>query len=392
MSFRNRLEYKLKHNAILMRVLSGTGSLFLRFLGCFIKKDSNLVLFCSYSGKFYNDSPKRIYEYMASDSRCKNYKYVWALRDPESVNIPGTCEKIRIDSLKYFITAIRAKIWITNVNIERGMRFKKKNQFYLNTWHGTSVNWVGNAVQGRTDFKWDYVDAFCYAGEYEREFIKRDFCIKEESLLPSGLPRNDDLYETSETRIIQVKQALNIPLSKKVVLYAPTWRESTDGGKQCNIMPPIDIEAWRATLSKDYILIFRTHHNTKEMLGIVFDEFVRDGSDYPNVNDLMLIADYLVTDYSCIMMDYCILGKPIIEFGYDYDEYSKTRGFYFDLDKEIPSGILRTEEEVIDYISTKDYSEECDKVRRFRDLHIDYGGNATKMCVDRIIDWREKCK
>lgn len=385
MSVRNRVEYILKHNPWMMSAFIELGSLVFKAAGKLIKTDDSLVLFSSYSGKFYNDSPKRIYESMLADPRCKNLKYVWAFREPERMDVPGTCSKVRIDTWQYFMTALKARVWVANVNIERGLRFKKQDQFYLNTWHASSVNWVGNAVEGRNDFKWDYVDAFCYAGEYEREFIKRDFCVTDEHLLPSGLPRNDDLYTADAQRRSVIKAKLNIPDDKKVILYAPTWRESTDSGKNCNIAPPIDIETWRKTLADQYVLIFRTHHNTKEMLGIRFDEFVRDGSDYPEVNDLMVIADYLITDYSGIMMDYSILGKPIIEFGYDYDEYVKTRGFYFDLDEVMPSHILRTEDEVIAYILNSDYEEECEKARRFRDEHIEYGGQATKMCVDAIL-------
>ena len=385
MSIRGRFEYVLKHNSWIMKTFIFLGSSFFRFIGLFVKIDDSLVLLNSYSGKFYNDSPKKIYELMINDPRCKDYKYVWAFREPDKITVPGNCKKIKIDTWKYFVTALKAKVWIANVNIERGLKFKKKEQYYLNTWHGTSVNFVGNAVDGRDDFKWDYVNAFCFAGEYEREFIKRDFCVTDEHLLPSGLPRNDDLYTVDETRIRSIKTKLGFPLDKKVVLYAPTWRESTDGGENCNIKPPINVAKWRDALADKYILIFRTHHYTKAMLGIEFDEFVRDGSDYPDVNDLLVIADYLISDYSCIMMDYCILGRPIIEFGYDYDEYSKTRGFYLDLDKDIPSHILRTEEEVLKYISDSDYLEECKKAQKFRDEHIDYGGHAAQMCVDAIL-------
>lgn len=385
MSIRSRVEYVLKHNPWIMNSFIGLGSAFFKAVGHFVKTDDSMILFTSYSGKFYNDSPKKVYEYMLGDPRCRGFHYVWAFREPDKVSVTGNCKKVKIDTWKYFITALKAKVWITNVNIERGLKFKKKNQFYLNTWHGTSVNYVGNAVEGRHDFKWDYVDAFCYAGEYERGFIKRDFLVTDEHLLPSGLPRNDDLYAADEVRIKTIKTALNIPLYKKVILYAPTWRESTDGGGSCNIKPPIDIEKWRAALVDQYILIFRTHHNTKKMLGIRFDDFVRDGSEYPDVNDLMVIADFLITDYSCIMMDYSILGRPIVEFGYDYDEYSKSRGFYLDLDKEIPSHILRTEEEVLNYITTSDYEEESKKIQKFRDEHVEYGGHAAKMCVDAIL-------
>ena len=208
MGIRNRLEYDLKHNLWIMKLYICLGSFFFKLIGCFVKTDENLVLINSYSGKFYNDSPKKIYEYMINDPSCKGFKYVWAFRDPEKNQVPGNAEKIKIDTWKYFITALKAKVWITNVNTERGLKFKRKKQYYLNTWHGTSVNWVGNAVAGRNDFKWDYVDAFCYSGEYEREYIKRDFLVTDEHLLPSGLPRNDDLYKDDEERINRIRNLI----------------------------------------------------------------------------------------------------------------------------------------------------------------------------------------
>ena len=134
---------------------------------------------------------------------------------------------------------------------------------------------------------------------------------------------------------------------KKVILYAPTWRESTDGGASCDLKPPIDLDKWKERLGKDCVVFIRAHVNTREMLGIKYDDVIRNGSDYPAVNDLLMMADFLISDYSSIIMDYCILGRPIVCFGYDYEEYNKARGgFYFDLDKEIPSGVRHTEDDV----------------------------------------------
>lgn len=122
------------------------------------------------------------------------------------------------------------------------------------------------------------------------------------------------------------------------------------------------------------------------MLGIQFNDFVRDGSDYPVVNDLLMVADYLISDYSSIIMDYCILGRPIVCFGYDFEEYNKARGgFYFDLDKEIPSGICHTEDEVLSYILNADYDLESQKARAFRDRHIEVGGHATEICTEKLL-------
>lgn len=151
--------------------------------------------------------------------------------------------------------------------------------------------------------------------------------------------------------------------------------------------PPIHLEKWKKELGSDYIILIRAHVNTRKMLGIKYDEMVRNESDYPNVNDLLSISDYLISDYSSIIMDYSILGRPIICFGYDYEQYRKDRGgFYFDLDKEIPSGICHTEDEVLNYILDTDYEAECKKARQFRDSHIEVGGHATEICVQEILN------
>lgn len=344
-----------------------------------------MILFTSFSGKQYNDSPKAIYEYLRSVPQGKQFRYVWAFEHPE--DFPQVdCEKVKIDTLKYFLTTLRAGCWVTSVNIERGLKYKKPSTFYLNTWHGPAINLMGNAVADRSDFKWDHIDRFCISGDYEREIITRDFLVKPESLLLSGLPRNDELYNADPEKISGLRKKFGVPEGKKIVLYAPTWRDSTDGGASYEMAPPIDFSKWKQVLGDDYVIFVRAHINTTKLLGIEYDDVIRNGSDHPAVNDLLLIADYLVSDYSSIIMDYSILCRPIICFGYDYEEYNRARGgFYFDLEKEIPSGVCRTEDEVLDYIVNSDYSTECEKVKGFRDRHIEVGGHATEICSNEII-------
>ena len=382
---KRKLEYLLKHTPWLMSFFIGTGSAVLKFIGLFVKVDEKMILFVSFSGKQYNDSPKAIYEYIRNNKAGEHYRCVWAFEHPE--DFPQvTCDKVKIDTPKYFITTLKAKYWVASVNIERGLKYKKKSQIYMNTWHGPAINLMGNAVEGRNDFNWDHINYFCISGKYEEPIITRDFRVLPENLLLSGLPRNDALYSCTEEKKIALRNQFGIPENKKVILYAPTWRESTDGGKTCNLKPPINLEKWENELGDNYVLIIRAHVNTRQMLGIHFNDFVRDGSDYPVVNDLLMVADYLISDYSSIIMDYCILGRPIVCFGYDFEDYNKARGgFYFDLDKEIPSGICHTEDEVLSYILNADYDLESQKAKAFRDRHIEVGGHATEICTEKLL-------
>ena len=375
---RQRLIYILKHNAAIQAIYRVVMSFVFRVMGLFIKTDENLVLFVSFMGMNFNDSPKAIYDYMQAHPEYKKYHCVWAFEDPSKF---PNLETVKIDTPAYFKTALRAKYWITNTNIERGLHFKKKEQKYLNTWHGIALKYIGNDVAGRNDFNFDTVDHLCVCGDYDERVYKSAFRAKESSYLRVGLPRNEELWNVTDEKKAEMRRKLGIPTEKKVILYAPTWRESTDGGKNYEIKPPIHFDEWKKELGDRYVVLFRAHHQTTKVLGVQYDEFVREASSYPAVNDLMIAADILITDYSAIAFDYSILCRPIFCYAYDYDTYLAERGTYFDIDDRYPNKSCRTEEELLCRIKSIDYELECANTKRFRDEFIQYGIGATETCV-----------
>lgn len=378
------LEYSLKHNPIIYDCYRIVCGFIIRILGAFIRTDNNLVLFTA-QAKQFNDSPKTIYLYMMEHGMTKEYHCVWAVDTPGKYKIPGNADVIVIDTLRYFITALRAKYWVCSVNIERGLHFKKKETVFLNTWHCVPTNYMGNAVGKRKDFDWRKTDYICYSGNYEKPIIIRDCVAYEKNLLPSGLPRNDILFHVDEKLIVETRNKLKIPEGKKVLLYAPTWRDSNDFGKDYDMSVPINWNEWEKMLAKDYIMMIRTHPLTTKLLNVKYDSFIWNFSNYPDVNDLMIAADILISDYSSIIFDYSILGRPFICFGYDYDEYVKKRDFYFDLNKEFPSGIIRSEREVLNLIKNMDYKEQCQKTIEMRNKFVEYGGHATEQCINALF-------
>lgn len=375
---RRRLIYILKHNAAIQAIYRVVMGFLFRTAGQFIKTDENLILFVSFMGLSFNDSPKAIYDYLKSHAEYSEYKCIWAFEDPSKF---PNLETVKIDTPAYFITALRAKYWISNTNIERGLRFKKKGQQYLNTWHGIALKHVGNDVAGRNDFNFDSVDHLCVCGDYDEKVYKTAFRAKESSYLRCGLPRNEELWNVTDERRMETRKKLDIPAEKKVILYAPTWRESTDGGKNYEIKPPIHFNLWKKELGDEYIVLFRAHHQTTKVLGVQYDEFVREASSYPAVNDLLIAADVLITDYSAIAFDYSILCRPIFCYAYDYDTYLAERGTYFQIDDKYPNKSCRTEEELLARIKGIDYKAECANTKRFRDEFIQYGIGATEACV-----------
>lgn len=379
-----KLEHIIKHNSVVQYLYRVGMSTVFKVLGKLIKTDDTTVLFNGHGYK-YNDSPKVIFEKMRELGMLDQYHAIWALNNPDSVDIPE-CKKVKMDTLEYFVCVLRAKYWISCVNIERALKFKKPDQVYLNTWHGAAINVCGNGVPGRNDFHWDHIDYFCSCSKYDEIFFGRDLEVRPNSFIKTGYPRNDELYHITEEKKKSIKDKLSLPKDKKIILYAPTWRESEDKGASFQLAPPINWNKWKRILGDEYVVLLRTHPYTTELMDVMFNDFVMNYSEYPEINDLLIASDILISDYSSIILDYCILGRPIICFGYDYDEYKKTRGFYYDLETELPNGVMRDEDEIIRYLKKLDYSNECYKTEEFRKRHMQYGGDATNACIQVLFD------
>jgi len=383
-AFKGRVIMKIKNSRILYSIYYYLGSFFINLLKIFVIPNDKLILFISYGGKRYDDSPKAITEAILKDHRFNNYKLVWAFIDPNRHNINSRIEKVSVDSFSYYINAIKARVWITNVGVERALNLKGKNTLYINTWHGTPVKKVGKDLKdtlftftSKHESKYDY---FCIQGEYEKKIYNRAFNIPEANLVLTGLPRNDVLINFDNITLNSIKRKLKLPIDKKIILYAPTFREF----KNYQFKTPIDWEKWEHRLSDKYVVVLRVHHAVVGFMNINnMDEFIYNYSSYPDLNDLMIVSDLLISDYSSIFFDYSILGKPMLCYAYDYEEYSKKRGLYFDIRKEIPGGFL-SEDELIDQIIKMDYESARISTEDFKNKYIDDYGEATKKVVDLV--------
>lgn len=385
MNIKNKIKNILKTNQLVYDIFACSFSAIFSVLKIFIRVNNNIILINSFGGKKYDDSPKAIFEYMKTQEKYKKYKIYWAFEHPEDFEIEGA-EKVKSDTLKYFIIALKAKYWITNSAIERGLKFKNKKTIYINTWHGSPIKKIGLAANSgqKILFKGSECDIRFAQSEYEIEVSAISGTLPKEKYVLVGLPRNDELFSLQQSEIDDIRKKFNIPTNKKIILYAPTFRDWTRDSNGCIIAPPIDINKWKEKLSDKYIIFFRAHYEINNILGIKDDEFIHNMTDYPNLNELMKVSDILISDYSSIMFDYSILKRPIFSYSYDYEEFLEKRGMYIDITKELPNGICKTEDELLEQIVNCDFEKQKEKTKKFQEKYVQNDGNARKY-IDKII-------
>ena len=384
---KQRIANLLKYNKALYTIYYYTMNVVVNMLKLFIKTDNKLILFNSFAGRKFNDSPKAIYDVMIKDKRFTDYRLVWAFHNPEEYSVANG-EKIKTDGIKYFITTIKARAWITNSSVERGLRFSGKNTLYFNTWHGTPLKKMGSdvnsknesfGVKGGCPF-----DIMMSQGNYETDIFSRSFGIPKSKFLEVGLPRNDILYKYTNEQRNQIRKKLGIS-DKKVILYCPTYREyEKDKGLGVVMAPPMDLGKWEEQLGSRFVLLIRAHYEVSKVMNIEEDMFVKNVTEYPDLNELFIASDVLLSDYSSVYFDYSIMGKPMLHFTYDYDQYEANRGMYFDIRNYLNGA--ETEEKVIEYIKNLNDQKEEERTKAFRDEFVNYYGSAAQAAVDCIAD------
>ena len=211
-------------------------------------------------------------------------------------------------------------------------------------------------------------------------------------VLESGSPRNDALTSPDRGKTAErVRRALRLPEGKRVILYAPTWREHLARHRGGFAMDQrIDLEHARRELAEDQVLLVRGHSRVVEAVPGADDDFVRDVSAYPDATDLLLAADVLVTDYSSLMFDFAITRKPMLFFGYDLERFREdSGGFYLDFERRAPGPLLRTSAELVRALRDPDRATAPyqDAYRWFRGTFCDLDdGRAAARAVDRMLE------
>lgn len=347
-----------------------------------VQKD--VIVFNSSMGRNYTGNPRYIYEYMVEKGLDEKYKCVWFFECLPKA-LPGHCKIIRFKRLKYFYYMSIAKIWVFDCR-QPDFLIKKKNVVYIQTWHGTPLKKLAldmDSVSMAEDkdiaaykekfyknaMTWDYLIA---QNDFSAKIFRSAFGF-EKNMLTIGYPRNDVLIgKNNENYIAFLKKELSLPKDKKIILYAPTWRDNEfySSGKY-KFNPHMDFDLLKEKLSDEYCMIVKYHYLVKDLIDwSPYKGFIYDFDLNYDISLLYLAADLLITDYSSVMFDYSILKRPMLFYCYDYDNYKDNlRGFYFDFEKEAPGPISYKTQELIEDILQYDRVKYIKQYERFSDKY-----------------------
>jgi CDP-glycerol glycerophosphotransferase len=360
------------------------------------------ILFSSFHGKQCGDNPRGIADELLR--RGDTRKTVWAIND-RSVAIPEGAEQVLIGTRAYFRALARSRYLIYNDHVPLPYR-KRAGQRHVQTWHGTPLKRLGydisnpSSASGRRylDFmagdvaQWDLLlSPNPFSTPIMREAFRFSGAICE-----TGYPRNDALVTSPgqagrADAAAAIRERIGLPAGKKVAMYVPTWRDNLhDEAGRYLLDFRLNLDAAARRLAGEWVLLIRRHHlMAGGIAAAAVPGFTFDVTGYPDIGDLLLITDTLITDYSSVMFDFAPTGRPMLFFTYDLEEYrDQVRGFYFDFEADAPGPLLATSEQVVaaladvDSIAATYSAARAAFIARFCPLD---DGKASARAVDRIF-------
>jgi CDP-glycerol glycerophosphotransferase len=310
----------------------------------------NAVYFESFYGRSASDNPLAIDRTLARlHPQVRRY---WSVADG-SVAVPPGAVAIIEGSHEWWRVRAEARVYVINDWLRWSFR-RRKHQHVLQTWHGTMLKRLAldradvtvrrrSAVM-RQQHRWD---ALIAQNPYSTAIFRSAYAFRA-PIWETGYPRNDVLVHPE--RVAAVRATIGVPDGARLVLYAPTWRDD-----RAEMVDYLDLVAFAADLPEDHVLLVRGHSRTLSAGRDVHGERLIDVTSYPDMAELKLIADVLVTDYSSVMFDFASTGKPMVFFTPDLAYYGDVvRGFYFDLPAEAPGPVVTTPADLRDAILGED--------------------------------------
>jgi len=350
----------------------------------------NKIFIQNFYGKGYGCNPKYLVEEIL---RCKlNFILVWAVKPEFSKDFPQTVKTVPYNSILSIYEEVTAKIWIDNCRKPSYVR-KRKVQYYIQTWHGIvglkrvekdceqqlSTHYIKKAKHDST-----LANLFISDSKFTSDLYRSAFWYNGK-ILECGSPRYDILINSDQDIKNKVRRYFHITDNTKIVLYAPTFRD-TFSPDVYNINYELILNALEEHTNGSWVFLTRMHpHFSNKSIFIEYNEKIFNANNYNDIQELLLTSDMLITDYSSCINEFALMNKPAFLYISDYEQYKKERDFYFDL-FSLPFPCAINNSELIQKIINFDNDHYLHSLKEFFiKVGIVKDGNASQKVVDRII-------
>ena len=358
-----------------------------------------LAVFESHMGRQYSDSPRYIYEAaVQAGIRRLGLTPVWSHARRNPTAFPTAARLVLRGSWRYYWSLARAEFWVDNQGLPRHFT-RRRETTYIQTWHGTPLKRMGfdspalerASAATRREHKammrrWS---ALLVPSEYFVETFVASYGYQGR-LVRHGLPRNDALVRGVDPEwLLGKKRELDLPDDRRLVLYAPTFRDRARRlGRSFEM--PFKLEVLQRELGEDFFLMLRTHYLDAYKLTDRYRSFATDLSRHHDVTELLLVADVLVTDYSSVMFDFANTGRPMVFYTHDYQDYTRDeRGTYVDLRDIAPGPMVADTAGLVAALRDVDasHASHSDRYDAFRARFCEYEtGHAAEHVVKEFFE------
>lgn len=350
----------------------------------------NRIFFWAYSGKQYACNPKYIYEELLAKYPDK-FEVIWMINRP--IPIPGNPICVKRNSFKYCYYILTSHVIVSNGGFNVFLPYKK-SQLKINTWHGGGAYKKGgldtecsDIERRRLKIDGANTDLLISSNKRFSKVFPPSCAIDPNRVWEIGLPRNDLLLHAKSSDRKTVFEKLKLDFNKKLVLFAPTYRGDFSHATFKDIT--FDYKKCKEALSKrfggSWLLGFRMHYAYASEIREVPDSI--NLSDYPDMQELLLAADILITDYSSSIWDFSLTNRPCFIWATDLDQYKRDVDFYTPIE-EWPFSIAKTDEELVSNILNFD---EQDYLKAVAEHHSDLGdcetGHASEIVANAIYNY-----
>lgn len=375
---------------MIKRVFSALVKRLYLFVCFFMPLDKNKIIISSFFGKGFSDSPKYIAEKVHSLN--PEIKIIWLINShDEEASLPPYVESCLNTSLKSIYHYMTSLVWIDNCR--KSYYYKKKKTLYIQTWHGglpikkierDAISQLGKHYEKKAKKDSKQIDVYISESAFMTSLYKSSFWYNG-LVLECGSPRYDELFSPACGKN-QFLSKNNISQDSKLILYAPTFRNNRS-------FEPYNLDfkkikyAFDRKFGGDHTILMRLHPNISHLsANLLSNDFV-NVTNYPDVQDLVKFCDYVISDYSSILLDFAVLNKPAFRIALDYKDYICERNFYFNF-KDYPYPFAFSIDDFLLTISNFKLDQYLKNVDSFfKKTGFIKNGNSSQVCASLICDY-----